>query len=110
MAFLKPCLDCGTLSRANRCETHQQAITQQKERRRDTPERRAKKQQYYNADYRKRAKRIRETATTCHICGGGPNPHDPWQADHLEPGNPSSPLLPSHRSCNAARGDKPLPR
>ena len=40
------------------------------------------------------------------LCGGGAVPGDPWQADHVIPGNPDSPLAPAHRSCNAARGNK----
>lgn len=108
--FLKPCLECGVLSRNNRCDEHQARIDQAKERKRDTPERRAKKRSYYNTDYQRRAKHVRDTATHCHICGEGPRGGDPWQADHLEPGNPTSPLAPAHRSCNAKRGNRPLRR
>jgi hypothetical protein len=40
------------------------------------------------------------------LCGGGARPNDPWQADHVIPGDADSPLAPAHRSCNAARGNK----
>lgn len=106
--FLKPCLECGQLSRNNRCDTHQATIDRAKEKRRDTPERRAKKKLYYNSDYQRRARHVRQTAEVCHICGQGAREGDGWQADHLIPGDPTSPLLPAHRSCNAKRGNKPL--
>lgn len=60
----------------------------------------------YAGDYRRRAKAVRESATVCWLCGGGVRPNDPWQADHVVPGDPDSPLAPAHRSCNAARGNK----
>lgn len=62
----------------------------------------------YSGDYRRRAKLVRENATICHICGKGPDPLDPWQADHIIPADPTSPLAAAHRSCNAARGNKPI--
>lgn len=101
--FKKPCLDCGKLSEGSRCPEHQRRVDQLRDMKRA-----AKKAQYYNSDYRKRAKIVRETALICHICGDGPRVNDPWQADHLEPGNPDSELAPAHRSCNAKRGDRPL--
>lgn len=105
--FRRPCLDCGQLAYGNRCETHQTEWNR-KHRTPDTPERKAKKRLYYNSDYRKRAKFVRDNAVLCHLCGEGYRPGDPWQADHLQPGNPHSPLAPAHRSCNAKRGNKPL--
>lgn len=106
--FLKPCLDCGELSKGSRCPTHQARIDAIRERERDTPERREKKRLLYNSDYKKRAKIVRETATNCHLCGGGIRLEDPFEADHLVPGNPASPLAAAHRSCNQQRGNKPL--
>lgn len=35
---------------------------------------------------------------------GGPRRGDPWEADHVAAGDPDSPLLPAHRSCNRRRG------
>ena len=103
MAFKKPCLDCGALSYNSRCEIHQRRVEQLRDIRRAE-----KKKTLYNSDYRKRAAHVRATAITCHICGDGPRLDDPWQADHLDAGNPDSPLAAAHRSCNAKRGDKPL--
>lgn len=105
---MRPCIDCGQLVQgASRCETHE---TERRRRLRkpDSPERKAKKAAVYNYQYRKRAKFVRNFATQCHLCGEGYRPNDPWQADHLDPGNPHSPLAPAHRSCNLRRGNKPL--
>lgn len=104
--FRAPCLVCGELTRGgNKCEKHKPQPNPEREaakalRKRNTGQ--------YSGDYRKRAKAVRESAVACHICGQGYRPHDPWQADHLIPGDPYSPLLPAHRSCNASRGNKPL--
>ena len=107
-AFRKPCLDCGTLARGTRCEGCQARETARLAKQSDTEERKEKKRTYYNTAYKRRAKFVRDTATICHICGGGPRPEDPFQADHVYPGVGDSPLLPAHRSCNASRGNKPL--
>lgn len=61
---------------------------------------------HYHGTYRARAKAVREAATVCWLCGGGPRPHDPWTADHVTPGDPDSVLLPAHRTCNSARGNR----
>ena len=105
MAFKKPCLDCGALSYGSRCEIHQRRVEQLRDVRRAE-----KKRVLYNSEYRKQAAYVRATAITCHICGDGARLDDPWQADHLNAGDPSSPLAAAHRSCNAKRGDKPLDR
>jgi hypothetical protein len=59
---------------------------------------------HYKGDYRRRSDVVRRTAVVCWLCGGGARVGDPWQADHVVPGDPSSELLPAHRSCNARRG------
>lgn len=104
--FQQPCLDCGKLSRnGSRCETHQR----QKEAEWDRPKAARKKATgQYSGDYKKRARIIRENAQYCWICGGPVDLYDPMQADHIVPGDPNSPLAPAHRSCNAARGNKPM--
>ena len=56
-------------------------------------------------DHRAEAELVRRDATRCHLCGEGPRYDDPWQADHLVAGDPASPKLPAHRSCNARRRD-----
>ena len=106
MRFNKPCLACGELSKDNYCPTCKKAI----DRRRDAdPIRREKKRTLYSNTYRKNAALVRATATTCHLCGEGYKPHDPWEADHIYPHlGDASPLAPAHRSCNQTRGNKPL--
>jgi hypothetical protein len=106
MAFMRPCISCGKLTRgSNRCEEHKRPQYRTDE---QIAERNAKKKVLYSSAYRKAAKQVRDNAVVCHICGKGANPHDPWQADHLIPGDPMSPLAPAHRSCNASRGDKKI--
>ena len=89
--FKKPCIECGALTTASRCEQH--AIT---------------KPVLYNKDYKRHAAYIRATATVCHLCGKEAIDGDPWTADHLDAGDPTSPLAAAHRSCNSRRGNKPL--
>jgi len=60
---------------------------------------------HYHGDYQARARSVRANASACWICGEGYRPDDPWQADHVMPGDPNSLLLAAHRSCNASRGD-----
>ena len=103
MRFQKPCLDCGALSLETRCEVHRKRVEQLRDVRRAE-----KKKNLYNSRYKKQAAIVRATAIVCHICGDGARMSDPWQADHLDAGNPDSPLAAAHRSCNAKRGDKPL--
>lgn len=99
MTIPKPCLACGTPttngSRCNDCEIEHQAT-------------RNAKRTHYKGDYKKRAKAVRDTAAICHICGEGPRYGDPFQADHLIPADPTSPLAPAHRTCNARRGNRPI--
>jgi hypothetical protein len=100
--FRKPCLDCGGLTDGgSRCEVHQ-AVRQKR-----LDEMRKGKREHYKGDYAKRAKLVRDTAELCWLCGDGYRPNDPWQADHYYPGDPMSPLLPAHRSCNLRRNNKP---
>jgi hypothetical protein len=103
MKFKKPCLDCGALSYNSRCDIHTRRIAQLKDVRRAEH-----KKTLYNKDYKNAARNVRETAIVCHLCGDGARANDPWQADHLNAGDPQSPLAAAHRSCNASRGNKPL--
>ena len=99
--FPKPCLDCGTLTKiGNRCDLHQRELQQRIDEKRKT------KRNHYKGSYQTKARKIRENATLCHICNQGFRPDDPFQADHLIPGNPMSILLPAHRSCNIRKGNK----
>lgn len=102
----RPCLDCGRLSATgNRCEPCRLENGRRLDAKRDQS-----KRQHYSGDYRRRAKAVRESATHCWICGDTARPNDPWQADHVVPGEPDSPLLPAHRSCNIRKGGGVSPR
>ena len=105
----RPCLDCGRPTDGTRCPQHagghEAARTARAEARRKTGGRRRQ----YGGDYRARAAAIRENATVCWICAEGPRTDDPFTADHYTPaqhGGADSPLLPAHRSCNVARGNR----
>ena len=98
MAFQKPCLKCKQLTRnSSICDVCQGIQNRQRNANR----------RHYKGDYAKLSKAVRENAQICWICGLGPNAQDPWTADHYYPGDPNSPLLPAHRSCNSRRGNKP---
>ena len=60
----------------------------------------------YGGDYRKAAAEVRASTVACWLCGEGWRPNDPWQADHVTPGDPESVLLGAHRSCNIGRANK----
>ena len=107
--FKRACLDCGVLTQGDRCGRCKGRYRTAKNKELETPERKAKKKRYYNTEYQRLAKIVRATATICHICKRGPIPNDPFQADHITPGSLEGGLLPAHRSCNAARGNRPIP-
>ena len=105
--FAIPCVTCGVLTRLDgtRCDTHQKEYDADRELRRALVK---KATGQYSGDYKKRAKAVRDNAVVCHICGLGAIPNNPWEADHLIPGDPDSPLAAAHRKCNLRRGNKPL--
>jgi hypothetical protein len=96
----RPCLDCKQLTTNTRCETCRLRKVREWDAGRDPATR-----THYLGDYRKRAKAVRDTPGPCWICGELERPNDPWQADHVDAGNPESLLLKAHRSCNIRRGD-----
>jgi hypothetical protein len=99
--FPKPCLDCGVIVKnGSRCPTHQSAYQKR------IDELRAHKRTHYSGNYKARAKKVRDYATICWLCKQGEKPNDPWQADHVIEGNPLSPLLPAHRSCNIKKSNE----
>jgi hypothetical protein len=102
MAFAKPCLDCGALTRAgNRCEKHQAII--------DSKINARKAQRtLYDSDYKKQAKLIKQFATHCWLCNEPFTDRSEIQADHVLAGNKDSMLMPAHARCNASRGNKPI--
>jgi hypothetical protein len=103
--FPKPCRVCGNLSLGNLCATHQAESDRLHNIRREQVK---KATGQYSGDYRKRAAQVRATAIICHICGDGYRFNDPFEADHIEPGSPTSELRAAHRSCNQSRGNKPI--
>ena len=96
--FNRPCLRCGVLVLGESlCPQHMKDMQAAKDRAR------VGKRQHYSGNYKQRSKQVRQTATVCWICKQGPIINDPFQADHVIDGNPNSPLLPAHRSCNIKR-------
>ena len=108
--FPKPCIECGRLTLGGtRCETHR--LEREMIREALRPNRLRPNKPYrphYTGDYVKRARQVRQNAQYCHLCHDGPRYNDPWTADHVIAGDPTSPLLAAHRSCNSRRGNKPL--
>jgi len=109
--FPKPCLKCKAIftARSEYCDACRfERKPRQPAPRIDSPARKQKKALLYNSGYKKIARGIRYSATHCHLC------HQPFtnikeiQADHLIPGDPSSPLAAAHAKCNASRGNKEL--
>jgi hypothetical protein len=104
--FPNPCLDCGELTQGgNRCVVHQRRVDELAEARRALIK---KTLNTYGGDYKRRAKQVRDSAVVCHLCGEGARFGDPWEADHLIPGDSDSPLAAAHGSCNRRRGNKSL--
>jgi hypothetical protein len=107
--FPRPCLKCKAIYTA-RSEYCDDCRLERKPRtpapRIETPARRQRKALLYNSNYRARAKIVRESATHCHICKQVFTDRKDIQADHLVPGDPSSPLAAAHRFCNASKGDR----
>jgi len=101
--FNRPCLTCGTLSKASYCPEHKPV-------KRDSERRREIKRERYDSTYKRLAKHVRATTTVCHICGEGWRPHDPWEADHIDPTNPDAKYLlaGAHRSCNRKKGNRKI--
>ena len=102
----QPCIDCGVVTTGTRCPQHaarhKQAAHQQQTRRRQLQGGRSK----YGGTYGGAARAVRATATICWLCGTGPDPADPWQADHIEQGTrwgATGAVAPAHRSCNIRR-------
>lgn len=97
----RPCIDCGALTaKGSRCPTCQSRLNMRMDAARQG------KREHYSGDYQRRAKAVRENAVACYWCGDGYRPADPWQADHLTPGDPGSVLVPAHRSCNVSRSNR----
>ena len=97
--MLRPCLGCGSLAEsASRCEPCRLADNRVRDSKRDQS-----KRALYSGAYRREAKKIREEAQFCWLCGEAARLGDPWQADHVIPDQPTSLLRAAHRSCNIKR-------
>jgi hypothetical protein len=109
--FPKPCLKCKAIFtfRSEYCDNCRlEKKPREQKPRIETPERKARKRLLYNSEYKKRAWAIKQTATYCHLCQLPFTNRNEIQADHLIPGDPTSPLAAAHARCNASRGNKKL--
>ncbi len=109
MSGLRPCLDCGRLSRASRCPTHQAELLRRRERARARESGGKRNPQQYRVN-RRRILDDCTPATPCGICGEplGRNRRQ-WTVDHivarsLDGSHDLENLRPAHRSCNSSRG------
>ena len=71
----------------------------------------AKNRAHYRGTYYRRAKTVRDNAnadpaTRCWRCGELARRGDPWEAGHVRDADPSSPLMPEHKSCNSLAGNR----
>jgi 5-methylcytosine-specific restriction endonuclease McrA len=106
LKFKKPCLDCGALSYEHRCPTHLAQYKARQAERYKQFNRKEKKRNLYNNEYRKQAKALRDTATHCYLCGEMFTDRTQIQIDHVLPSLQSnSPLAPSHARCNSQKSD-----
>ena len=102
----KPCIDCGNITNATRCATC--ASTRNKARH--------IARTHYRGNYQARRAALRRAAEAedarCHLCGllidytASANDPAAFQADHVAPGRPDSPLMPAHRLCNQRKSDR----
>ena len=113
--FKKPCLECGALSYETRCPTHLAQYQARRSERFQSISRKEKKKFLYSADYQRRAKPLRETATHCYLCGEPFTDRTQIQIDHCFPSMASThlatsyaheSLAPSHATCNRAKSNR----
>ena len=107
--MLTSCLDCGTPSPATRCAKCDETFRRGRYRKQTEERKKRGGRPGYGGGYRRAASSVRALASRCWICGDGPRPDDPFQADHVTPlvADPYSTfLLPAHRSCNVGRSNR----
>ena len=112
--FRRPCLKCGgtTSPGGTYCDTHERELGQARNLQRDNdPKRKEKKKLLYNSDYQKARREIvayvRANGFICYLCNKPIELTQDIDIDHVEPANPNSQLLPTHRTCNRSRGNRP---
>lgn len=107
MKFPRPCLECQKLhiDYGDYCAACRREVQR---RINNNPNRRARKQALYSSAYRAAAKIIKANATHCHICKQPFESRADITADHIIAGDANSPLAPAHKTCNSARGNRPL--
>jgi len=104
----RPCLDCGVPTENSRClscGSRFESVRNARETVLRSAGLRAHRHQY-SGEYRRRAAEVRANASVCWLCGEGWRRDDPWQADHVIPGNSYSELRAAHRSCNVKRANQ----
>jgi len=108
MAFNKPCMKCGKLSRQATCQECHLTSERARDKIRDhDPQRKLKKATLYNSQYKKHRNILIAGGGICYLCGGVVPPGT-GQADHLIASNPQSPLAITHAFCNQSRGNKTI--
>jgi len=108
MPFQKPCIMCGKLSPDATCKQCHLKKERARDRVRDAdPARRIKKATLYDSQYRKQAALLKTRGGICYLCGEVV-PAGTGQADHIDAGNPDSPLAITHSFCNQSRGNKKI--
>ena len=105
--FPKPCLGCGVLSRVGSyCDSCLEKKKEDSNYQLRELQRREKKRLLYGGDYKRRRRAVLATATRCAICLIEFTSIDRVEADHIEAGNPLSPLQAVHRRCNLKKSGK----
>lgn len=100
----RPCIGCGELTNASRCEECKRVQD-----RHDRPARVEVKpsstERGYDARWRRLSERARKLSPICEDCNRPGTPDDPLTADHLIwPARTLADVAVVHRSCNSRRG------
>ena len=85
---MRPCLQpgCSALSKGTYCHPHYLA----------------RRRPLYNRQHAKRSRAVRAAQPWCSWCGAT----EDLTADHIRPGDPTSPLRTLCRPCNSARANR----
>lgn len=106
---MKPCIESGCPNPATsgpRCEPHRLAEQRARSKRRGA--------RHYDHPYRTHCAELRQAwtadpGTRCSLCARpleNREGFDRWTCDHVNPGDPASPLAPAHPHCNSAKGNR----